>query len=139
MGKQPFNFLLTVTIYCSVFLAGFFFGRNYNHASIQVSHLSARQDAAQPTQTQESDDPLAQESTGPASTAPGQSEPATLININTATAAQLESLPGIGEVIAQRIIDYREANGSFPSVYALTNVKGIGEKRLAELIHLITV
>ena len=62
-----------------------------------------------------------------------------LININTASAAQLETLPGIGEVLAQRIVEYRNTYGPFQSVYALTNVKGIGEKRLAAVIHLITV
>lgn len=62
-----------------------------------------------------------------------------LININTASAAQLMTLPGIGEVLSQRIVEYRNANGPFPSVAALTNVSGIGEKRLAAIIHLITV
>lgn len=62
-----------------------------------------------------------------------------LININSASAAELMTLPGIGEVLAARIVEYRTANGPFPSVAALTNVKGIGEKRLAAIIHLITV
>lgn len=62
-----------------------------------------------------------------------------LININTASAAQLMTLPGIGEVLAQRIVEYREANGPFQSVAALTNVKGIGEKRLAAIMNLVTV
>lgn len=62
-----------------------------------------------------------------------------LININTASVAQLMTLPGIGEVLAQRIVEYREANGPFQSVAALTNVKGIGEKRLAAIIDLVTI
>ena len=55
------------------------------------------------------------------------------ININTADATQLESLSGVGEVIAQRIIDYREANGPFRAVDALGQVPGIGPRKLADL------
>ena len=62
-----------------------------------------------------------------------------LININTATAAQLDTLPGIGPVLAQRIIDYRQANGPFTSLSQLMLVEGIGEKRLANILPLITI
>ena len=61
------------------------------------------------------------------------------ININTATVDQLTLLPDIGPKIAQRIIDYREKNGSFSSVEELLLVEGIGKKRLEELRDYITV
>ena len=69
--------------------------------------------------------------TRPQST-PLQDEPA-LLNINTATASELGTLPGIGPSMAQRIIHYRLENGPFTSVDALQNVKGIGAKTLAKL------
>ena len=55
------------------------------------------------------------------------------ININTATKAQLETLPGIGPVAAEKIINYRKKAGGFPSTEALMNVSGIGEKTFAKL------
>lgn len=56
-----------------------------------------------------------------------------LVNINTANAAQLTQLPGVGPAIAQKIIDYRTANGSFTSVDDLTKVPGIGAAKLAQI------
>ena len=61
------------------------------------------------------------------------------LNLNTATAAQLETLPGIGPTLAQRIIDYRTTHGPFTSVAQLREVPGIGDARFAELEPLVTV
>ncbi len=61
------------------------------------------------------------------------------VNINTATLEQLESLPGVGPSIAQRIVDDRETNGPFSSTKDLQRVSGIGEKRYASLADLICV
>lgn len=52
------------------------------------------------------------------------------VNINTADASELETVPGIGEVLAQRILAYREAHGAFREPEELLNVQGIGEKTL---------
>jgi len=61
------------------------------------------------------------------------------ININTADASQLMSLPGIGEVLAGRIIEYREKNGAFRNIYEIMDVRGIGEKTFQKLENLICV
>jgi competence protein ComEA len=61
------------------------------------------------------------------------------LNLNTATVAQLEALPGIGKSVAERILQYREKSGGFKKVEDLMNVRGIGEKSFLKLKPLITV
>ena len=51
------------------------------------------------------------------------------VNINTATQTELENLPGVGEAIASRIIEYRQQNGKFDKIEDLQNVKGIGDAK----------
>jgi competence protein ComEA len=65
--------------------------------------------------------------------------PGELVDINTATFDQLLSLPGVGEVLAQRILDYRTEHGRFGSVDELLNVSGIGEAKLADIKPKVTV
>jgi competence protein ComEA len=60
-------------------------------------------------------------------------EPTPKVNLNTATPSQLDSLPGIGPVIAERIIRFREDNGPFKRNEDLMNVRGIGEKTYLKL------
>jgi competence protein ComEA len=62
-----------------------------------------------------------------------------LVNVNTATAAELETLPGVGEVIAQAIIDHRTEHGPFTSVDQLIDVSGIGDATLENLRGSVTV
>ena len=69
---------------------------------------------------------------------PVASSPA-VVNLNTATATQIATLPGVGEKAAQRIIEYREKNGGFKKIEELMNVKGIGEKSFLKLKQHLTV
>ena len=61
------------------------------------------------------------------------------ININTASLSELDALPGIGAAYAQRIIDYRDANGGFKSIDELKNIKGIGDVTFDKLKDLVAV
>ncbi|NEY31737.1 ComEA family DNA-binding protein [Streptomyces sp. PRKS01-65] len=63
--------------------------------------------------------------------------PAAPLSLSTATAEQLETLPGVGPVLARHIVDHRTRNGGFRSVEELRDVRGIGERRFADLRHLV--
>ena len=125
MKKPGIWILVLVTCIFTGFILGFFAGRNLDRTPVQIQAAPA----------------IAQEQDDSGSTAvPDETDASVpgIVDINTATVAQLQTLPGIGEVIAQRIIDYREANGPFQSVGELIKVKGIGEKRLEAIWDLVT-
>ena len=61
-----------------------------------------------------------------------------VLNINTATAADLQKLPGVGAATAERILEYRQKHGPFKKIEELMNVRGIGEKSFLKLKPLIT-
>ncbi|WP_211589142.1 ComEA family DNA-binding protein [Microbispora sp. H11081] len=82
----------------------------------------------------------------PATAGPGSSSGATpgtpgagVVSLNTATAEQFDALPGIGAVLAQRIVDYRDAHGGFQSVDQLKEVPGIGDSKFAEMRDKVTL
>lgn len=141
------------------FLGGFFAGRNslrpLDAVLAETAKTAADTEEAQDPDTEpaEPDTPAAEaadtpEDTAPEETAPGdpaEETPAEAqdedgrIDLNTATAADLETLPGVGPVLAARILDYRAAYGPFRAVEELLNVSGIGEKKLEAIRSLVTV
>ena len=126
MKKPRLSILVAVTLLFAVFTLGFFLGRNGSHGSVELSV------------------PAAMQTLPPQTTCPEPTTPETVavtfpIDINRADAEQLTALPGLGEVLARRIVAYREENGSFLSTQELQNVEGIGEKRLDAILDLITI
>ena len=108
MKKSIFWCLLLVCCTCIAFTGGFFIGRNTNHTVVVVSNS--------PTDAQ----------------AQGK------VNINTADATLLQTLPGINEDLAARIIAYRQTHGGFAAIGDLTQVEGIGMETLRNILDFIT-
>ena len=115
VGKAQ-KLLLAVTALFVTFTLAFFIGRSSVHAQIT---------------TERAPEALVRELPEPAPEP--EPDPAARLELNRATRAELEALPGIGPVLAERIVAWRSANGPFVSVEQIMDVEGIGEKKLAEL------
>ena len=119
--KTSQKLLIVLTLFFAAFTLGLFAGRNVARAPAQIRTLPAQASSAA----------AVSENTPPPKPA--------VIDLNTATAEQLQTLPGIGPVIAERIIAYRKETGGFESVGELMHVSGIGEKKLEAIWDLVTI
>ena len=117
--KKPQWLLIGITAAFLCLLVGIFIGRNFGIGP--KLNISGSQTSQTPTES-----PTVPNGDGK-------------IDINTATLQQLQMLPGIGEVIAQRIVDHREENGLFINIEDIMNVSGIGEKKFEQIKEYIKV
>ena len=127
MKKQPIYLLFLAGALFAGITLGFFLGRNLTRGGVMVSLPESMY--TEPTQA----------STAASVETTGAEEVSFPLDINQADSEALQALPGIGEVLAGRIIAYRDENGPFSSPDQLMNVEGIGEKRLEAILDYITI
>ena len=127
MKKQPIYLLFLAGALFAGITLGFFLGRNLTRGDVIVSLPESMY--TEPTQA----------STAASVETTGAEEVSFPLDINQADSETLQALPGIGEVLAGRIIAYRDENGPFSSPDQLMTVEGIGEKRLEAILDYITI
>ncbi len=139
MKKSVIYILLTLTLMFLTFIAGLYMGQNMPNTDIHIHGGIHSTPAASSALSNDPSSSSSDHASIPSSGVGGSSRPVFPININTATAEELDLLPDIGPVRAQAIITYREEYGPFTSVEDLIFVEGIGEKTLAKILEYITV
>lgn len=110
MKNKTVYILVLIALVFAAFVAGFYLGKNAVQAPLDIQIAGTDATAAK-----------------------GK------VNINTATKEELMTIPGVGEVLAQRIIDYRNTHGNFQSIVELSHVSGIGASTLEEIWEYVTV
>ena len=120
MKKGGMILLLCITVAFICFIFGVLVGRHIPGEPVVIQEQVSKQDV-EATLTTES-----------------QHADKYLININTASAEMLDTLPGIGPVLAQRIVEYRNTHGPFADVSDLLSVEGIGSEKFLKIYPLIT-
>ena len=157
--------IIGITLAFICFMGGFFTGRSWSVVNIvaavsetdssagttlNIASVQTQQDEPQPQsviQNPAADDtqkPPELPATEAPSEAPSEATGAPKqgdgkININIATQSELKDVPGIGDVLASRIVDYRRQNGDFSRIEDIKNVSGIGDKRYQAIEDKITV
>jgi competence protein ComEA len=149
--KKPELAAAGITLLFLCFTLGYFLGRNSNTGVIAISETIPPPEtpvsaAAPPPETPPAaltaaplSPPAAASDTPPAPTPESHRSADGKLQINLATAAELAELPGIGEVLAARIVAYRDAHGDFKRTSSVENVSGIGDGKYAAIKDLITV
>lgn len=141
MKKPHFSIFITVACILGAGVLGYSLGRSGERQSVQL--IQSTEPSVVITESLSPAPASFSESEGNTSPdsdiQPTQQRTTFPININTASQKELMELPGIGEVLAQRIIDYRDAHGPFRTKNELTKVSGIGKKKLEAVIDLITL
>ena len=118
MKIKEWQLLTAVTAAFVLFTLGFFLGRNLTHPAVVTARVAPEV---------------------PVMPSIPATEPAFPLDLNAASSGALEFLPGIGEAIALRIVEYREDNGPFQEVTDLLNVEGIGPSKLEEILPYIEI
>ena len=130
--------ILALVVLALVFSVGFLLGRASvpYPISAAVSHVP---ETNTENEKQDAEENEAADSTAAETDGADQAAPQGIVNINTADADALQTLPGVGEVLAGRIIEYRELSGGFVTVEQLMEVSGIGRQKFDALRDDITV